>query len=85
VHEGELGVSLMPPDRDAFRGVARVEELALIYTMVGDQEAALGKLDYLLSHPSWISVPLLKLEPRWDPLRKNPKFEALLAKYEVKP
>jgi hypothetical protein len=71
--------------RDAFRGVSRVEDLALIYTMVGNQEAALQQLDFLLSHPSLISATLLQLDPRWDPLRKNPKFEALLAKYEIKP
>jgi hypothetical protein len=53
--------------------------------MIGDQDAALAKLDYLLSRPSWISVSLLKLEPRWDPLRKNPKFQALLAKHDVRP
>jgi tetratricopeptide (TPR) repeat protein len=85
IQEGERGVELMPPTRDAFRGVSRVEDLARIYTMVGNQEAAVQQLDYLLSHPAWISVARLRLEPRWDPLRKNPKFEALLAKYEVKP
>jgi len=85
VREGERGVALMPPTRDAYRGILRVEDLARIHTMVGNQEAAIERLDFLLSHPSRISVPLLKLDPRWDPLRKNPKFEALLAKYEVKP
>ena len=84
VQEGERGVDLMPPARDSYRGVSRVEDLARIYTMVGNHEAAIQQLDYLLSHPSWISVTLLKLDPRWDPLRKNPKFEALLARYEVK-
>ena len=63
----------------------RLEELARIYTMLGNQEAAIHQLDYLLSHPSRISVTLLKLDPRWDPLRKNPKLEALLKKYEAKP
>jgi serine/threonine protein kinase/tetratricopeptide (TPR) repeat protein len=85
VQEGERGVALMPPTREAYRGVFRVEDLARIYAMAGNQEAAIQQLDYLLSHPSWISVTLLKLDPRWDPLRKNSKFEALLAKYEVKP
>lgn len=84
VREGERGVALMPPTRDAYRGAYRVEDLARIYAMVGNQEASVQQLDYLLSHPSWISATLLKLDPRWDPLRKNPKFEALLAKYEVK-
>jgi serine/threonine protein kinase/tetratricopeptide (TPR) repeat protein len=85
VQEGERGVELMPPTRDAFRGVSRVEDLAWIYTMVGNQEASIQQLDYLLSHPSCISSTLLKFDPRWDPLRKNPKFEALLVKYGVRP
>jgi serine/threonine protein kinase/Flp pilus assembly protein TadD len=84
VREGELGVALMPPTRDVVRGVRRVEDMARIYATVGDQDAALQQLDYLLSHASQISVPLLKLDPRWNPLRKNPRFRALLAKYEVK-
>jgi serine/threonine protein kinase/tetratricopeptide (TPR) repeat protein len=85
VQEGKHGVALMPPARDAYRGVSRVEDLARIYTMVGNQEASIQQLEYLLSHPSGISVTLLRLDPRWDRLRKNPKFEALLRKYEVKP
>lgn len=83
--EGERGVALMPLSRDAFRGIPRLEDLALIYTMAGSHEAAIQQLDYLLSHPSWISVPLLRLDPCWDPLRKNPRFEALLTKHDVKP
>jgi len=30
-----------------------------------------------------LSVPLLKLEPRWDPLRDHPRFQALLEKYDT--
>jgi hypothetical protein len=67
------------------RGTYRVEDLARIHTMVGNHEASIQQLDLLLSHPSLMSVTLLRLDPRWDPLRKNPKFETLLAKYEVKP
>ncbi|HQR45094.1 MAG TPA: protein kinase [Thermoanaerobaculia bacterium] len=85
VREGERGLELMPVARDAVRGARRVEDLALIHAKVGNPEAAIERLDWLLSHPSWISVPLLRLDPRWDPLRKNPKFEALLARYESKP
>lgn len=62
-----------------------VGHLAQIYSMVANEEAAIQQLDYLLARPSYISVTLLRLDPRWDPLRKNPKFEALLAKYEIKP
>ncbi len=85
VREGERGVELLPPEKEAYRGTYRVEDLARIYMMAGRQDDAIRQLDILLSRPSQVSVTLLRLDPWWDPLRKNPRFEALLAKYEVKP
>jgi len=38
----------------------------------------------LLSRPSGITVPILKLSPAWDPLRNDPGFKALLEKYGAK-
>jgi serine/threonine protein kinase len=46
---------------------------------------ALAQLESLLSRPGWISVPWLRMDPRWRPLHANPHFEALLAKHELKP
>ncbi len=53
-------------------------------TLLGEPEKAVVELDSLLSRPGWISVSWLKMDPRWNPLRGNPRFEALLAKYELK-
>ncbi len=64
--------------RDAFIGPQFVEHLAAIHVMVGDYEAALDRLEYLLSIPSELSVPLLALDPKWDPLRRLPRFKALI-------
>jgi serine/threonine-protein kinase len=50
--------------------------------MVGEYDAAIDQLDVLLSIPSLISVPLLRVDPTWDPLRDHPRFLALLDKYE---
>jgi tetratricopeptide (TPR) repeat protein len=78
IREGKLGVELFPVKKDAYIGPARVEDLALVYLMVGEYDAALDQIEYLLSIPSWISVSLLRLDPRYDPLRKLPRFQKLL-------
>ena len=58
-----------------------VIDLAHIYTMVGDHDQALKQIEYLLSNPSWISVPYLEMDPRWNPLREDPRFQEILEKY----
>jgi TolB-like protein/Tfp pilus assembly protein PilF len=76
--EGEEGVRLMPPEREAWRGTWRVSELARIYAMTGRDEEAIDRLEYLLSVPSDESVWTLRLDPSWDPLRGNPRFKELV-------
>ena len=49
IREGRRGVDLCPASHDVIRRYARVENLALIYTMVGESDAALGQLEHLLS------------------------------------
>jgi TolB-like protein/tetratricopeptide (TPR) repeat protein len=55
---------------------------ALILAQGGYTDEALVQIERLLSGPSkWVSVPLLRIDPRWDPIRDDPGFRALLAKY----
>jgi serine/threonine-protein kinase len=81
IREGKLAVELYPVSKDAIRGPANVLYLALIYVMVGEYDAALDKIEYLLSIPCTLSVPLLRFEPQWDPLRDHPRFKRLLEEY----
>ena len=59
-----------------------MEDLARIYTMVGEHDAAIDRLESLLAVPSPTAVPMLRIDPAWKPLRDHPRFQALLAKYE---
>ncbi len=68
--------------KEASRGAYRVEDLARIYTMVGEHDTAIEQLESLLAVPSPTAVPMLRIDPTWNPLRDHPRFEALLAKYE---
>ena len=78
VREGKLGVELLPVAKEAWGGKRRVEDLARIYVMVGEFDAAVDLIKYLLSIPGELSVPLLRLDPAWDPLRDHPRFEQLV-------
>ncbi len=80
IREGKLGMELYPVSKDALDGPYYVILLAVIYVMVGEYDAALDKIEYLLSIPSDLSVPLLRLDPQWDPLRDHPRFKRLLEK-----
>ena len=62
----------------ARKRVRAVWALAAVYTLVGEQGAAIDRLAYLLSIPSPWSAWDLRLDPRWDPLRDRPRFEKLV-------
>jgi tetratricopeptide (TPR) repeat protein len=81
VHAGEHAVELMPISKDALIGPDIVINLAQIYTRVGETDKALDLIDELLSIPCNLSVGLLRLDPVWDPLRDQPRFQEILEKY----
>jgi serine/threonine-protein kinase len=81
IAEGKRAVELLPESRDAFAGPRITASLAQIYALTGEADEAFRLLDHLLQTPNGITVSLLKLDPAWDPLRKDPRFQALIDKY----
>jgi serine/threonine-protein kinase len=63
------------------RGAPRLQR-AVILAQAGLADEALEAIEPLLAGPSWLSVQLLRLDPRWDPIRDDPRFQALLVNYE---
>ncbi len=82
IREGELALQLLPVSRDALGARNQLYWLAVIYTYTGEYEQAIDQLELLLNMPSWISVPYLRIDPTWDPLRDDPRFKALIEKYD---
>src|SRR5438309_3107845 len=82
--EARRATELLPESKDAFGGPEITEGVAEVCAVVGENARALELLDGLLSRPSPVTVALLKLSPAWDPLRKDPRFQALIDKYGAK-
>ena len=82
IKEGKRGVELLPISKEAWNGFYREMDLAKIYTMVGEYDPAIDKLDYLLSIPGELSVPYIKIDPVWKPLFNYPRFQKVLEKYK---
>jgi TolB-like protein/Flp pilus assembly protein TadD len=81
INEGKKAVDLLPESEDAVDGPKATAALAEIYAWVGEHDEAFHLLDHLLTVPNGLTVPLLKLDPVWDPLRKDQRFQALIGKY----
>src|SRR5215208_1379921 len=78
IQEGLKAVELMPISRDAFKGYHREWELARIYTMVGEHGLAISRVEHLLSIPGQLTAGWLRMDPVWDPLRTQPRFQKLV-------
>jgi TolB-like protein/Flp pilus assembly protein TadD len=72
------------PQSDAFGGPEIMSGVAEVYAILGENDRAIEVLDRLLSRPSDITAQVLKINPIWDPLRSDPRFQALLSRYAGK-
>src|SRR5438309_993683 len=82
--EARRATEILPESKDAFGGPEITEVVAEVYATVGENARAIELLEGLLGRPSPVTVALLKLSPAWDPLRKDPRFQALIDKYGAK-
>jgi len=78
---GNRGRQLAPRSKDVFSDMVPMESMALIHTLLGDEDEAVQILDQLMHMPfSWNTtntVPLLKMSPQWISLRGNAGFRKL--------
>ena len=80
LREGQRAVDLMPANKSAIDGAMMIQYLAIIYAWVGDEDRAIERLTEAVKLPgNHVTYGHLRLNPFWDPLRGDPRFEAIVA------
>jgi serine/threonine-protein kinase len=80
VREGERAIELLPASKSAIESAMLTQYLAVIYALTGDKDRAIERLTEVAKLPgSHLSYGHLCLHPFWDPLRGDPRFEAIVA------
>ncbi|HEY2626203.1 MAG TPA: tetratricopeptide repeat protein [Candidatus Udaeobacter sp.] len=82
--EAQHATELAPESKDAFGGPEITSGVAEVHAILGDNGRAIEILDGLLSRPSGITVQDLKVNPVWDSLRNDPRFQVLIDNYGAK-
>jgi TolB-like protein len=88
IREGRKAVELWPLKRHAIIGWDIAASLAIVYMWSGERDAALQQLAEVAKLPAWpshapggprLSAGELKLNPLWDELRNDPRFDKIIA------
>lgn len=85
INAAERAMQLLPQSVDAFDGPMIATMAAQAYATIGERDRAFALIEHLLTIPNGLSVPTLRLDPMWDPLRDDPRFEQLLLKHAPRP
>jgi Flp pilus assembly protein TadD len=79
VREGRRACDLVPMSKDALVWADLIGNLAIIYAWTGENDLALEQLAVSAQVPVGVTYGELRLDPVWDSLRSDPRFEKIVA------
>jgi hypothetical protein len=79
IREGRTACDMVPVAKDAIDGVLLVNNLARVYSLNGEKDLAIKQLEIVSKIPCGPSYGELRLDPEWDSLRGDPRFEKIVA------
>jgi len=77
--EGRRAVELLPATKDALSGTEILYFYAVICAWTGERDQAIDHLKTLATLQAGVSYGEIHLDPFWDPLRGDPRFEQIVA------
>jgi TolB-like protein/Tfp pilus assembly protein PilF len=79
IQEGRHAVELWPITRDARVAAEIAAIMAVVYLWSGERDAAIDRIGRIASLPGSPTAGDLKLNPIWDELRSDPRFDKIIA------
>ena len=79
IREGRQAVAITPIAKDSLAGPEIVSNLASIYAWTSEPDLAIEQLEIAAKIPHGVHYGDLRLDPIWDSLRGDPRFEKIVA------
>jgi non-specific serine/threonine protein kinase len=80
--EGERAIELVSWDKLLI--TYRIQDMTEIFILFGEYDAAMDRIEHLLSVPSFFSIHFLEISPKFDPIRELPRYKRIVRKYSDK-
>ncbi len=78
-------IKLLPVTKDALNGTEILYYYAVICAWIGERNLAIEQLKILAKMPAGVSYGEIRLDPFWDPLRGDPRFDQIVASLAPRP